>query len=155
MTWGCDICVAGGGGRPGPESAVVMNAGVWVWWGVAWACVGLVYLFQWFESPVKDVEVLLFVLVAGALVFEEFDEPEPSFLPLSPHRLFMLRLIGFRSFLSCPPFPSAAILASISAFFFSISEACADMATSLFAFPSPGLKVLLHIILRFTFETLL
>ena len=141
MTWGCDICVAGGGGRPGPESAVVMNAGVWVWWGVAWACVGLVYLFQWFESPVKDVEVLLFVLVAGALVFEEFDEPEPSFLPLSPlkmyqfliqvlfpfpityHRLFMLRLIGFRSFLSCPPFPSAAILASISAFFFSISEA--------------------------------
>ena len=88
MTWGCDICVAGGGGRPGPESAVVMNAGVWVWWGVAWACVGLVYLFQWFESPVKDVEVLLFVLVAGALVFEEFDEPEPSFLPLSPLKMY-------------------------------------------------------------------
>lgn len=145
MTCGCDICGTGGGGRPGPESAVVMNAGVWVWWGVAWACVGLVYLFQWLESPVKDVEVLLLVLVDGAFVFEELDEP--SFLPLSPHRLFMLRLIGFLSFLSCPPFPSAAILASISAFFFSISEACADMATSLLAFPSPGLNVLLHIIL--------
>ena len=139
MTCGCDICGTGGGGRPGPESAVVMNAGVCVWWGVAWACVGLVYLFQWLESPVKDVEVLLLVLVDGAFVFEELDEP--SFLPLSPlemlhffiqvpvhfqftyHRLFMLRLIGFLSFLSCPPFPSAAILASISAFFFSISEA--------------------------------
>ena len=102
--------------------------------------VGVVYLFQWLLSPTAEVEVLVTVLVAGVLDLEELDEPDPSFLPLRPlimklsittclskvssyHRLFMLKLIGFRSFLSCPPLPSAAILASISAFFLSINEA--------------------------------
>jgi len=85
--------------------------------------VGVVYLFQWLLSPTAEVEVLVTVLVAVVLDLEELDESDPSFLPLRPHRLFMLKLIGFRSFLSCPPLPSAAILASISAFFLSINEA--------------------------------
>jgi len=75
--------------------------------------------------------------------------PSPSFFPFKPHRLLMLRLMGFRSltsFASAPVLPSTAILASISAFFLRMSSACSDMATSLFTFTSPpGLKVLLHI----------
>merc|ERR1719431_2511374 len=124
-----------------------MNAGVWVCSGVVVEdCGGLVYLFQWLLSAV--VELGLTLLVLGTPLLEglaELDDVEPSFFPFKPHLLLILRLIGFLSFLSCPPFPSAAILASISAFFFKISEACADMATSRLAFPSPGLKVLLHI----------
>jgi len=107
-----------------------------------------VYLFQWLVSVVEEVFELA-LLMGVQEVLAVLEEEEPSFFPFKPHRLLMLRLIGFLSFLSCPPFPSAAIFASISAFFFKISEACADMATSLLAFPSPGLKVLLHILATF------
>jgi len=84
--------------------------------------VGLVYLFQWLLSDVEGVLVIALLMVVLD-VLAVFEEEEPSFFPLRPHLLLMLRLIGFLSFLSCPPFPSAAIFASISAFFFRISEA--------------------------------
>jgi len=101
---------------------VVMKAGVCVWSGVEVDWVGLVYLFQWLLSDVDGVLVLALLMVVQD-VLAVFDEEEPSFFPFKPHLLLMLRLIGFLSFLSCPPFPSAAIFASISAFFFRISEA--------------------------------
>lgn len=73
----------------------------------------------------------------------------PSFLPFNPQRLLMLSLMGFFSLPSCPALmPSIlAIFASISAFFFRISSACSDIASSRFPFTSPGLKVLLHMLI--------
>lgn len=65
----------------------------------------------------------------------------PAFLPLKPHLLLTLRLEGFFSFFSVlllwVTFSTAAILASISAFFLRTSSACSDMATSLLTLPSP------------------
>ena len=63
-----------------------------------------------------------------------------DFFPLRPHLLLALRLGGFLSFLSAffllLIFSTAAILASISAFFLRTRSACSDMATSLLTFPS-------------------
>ena len=64
----------------------------------------------------------------------------PHFFPFSPHLLLALKLGGFFSFLSVffflLIFSSAAILASISAFFLRTRSACSDMATSLLILPS-------------------
>ena len=63
-----------------------------------------------------------------------------DFFPFRPHLLLALRLGGFLSFLSAffllLIFSTAAILASISAFFLRTRSACSDMATSLLTFPS-------------------
>jgi len=99
-----------------------MNAGVWVCsWVVVEDCGGLVYLFQWLLSAVVGLTLIVLGTLLEALA--ELDDVEPSFFPFKPHLLLILRLIGFLSFLSCPPFPSAAIFASISAFFFNINDA--------------------------------
>ena len=65
---------------------------------------------------------------------------ERDFFPFRPHLLLALKLSGFFSFLSALflllSFSTAAILASISAFFLRTRSACSDMATSLLTFPS-------------------
>ena len=66
--------------------------------------------------------------------------PAPAFLPLKPHLLLTLRLEGFFSLFSVSlfsvTFSTAALLASISAFFLRTNSACSDMATSLLTLPS-------------------
>ena len=73
-------------------------------------------------------------------VGREREPTAPPFFPFSPHLLLALKLSGFLSFLSALffllIFSTAAILASISAFFLRTRSACSDMATSLLILPS-------------------
>lgn len=94
----------------------------------------------------NDIEVFVGCVltrddVGGATEATEADTTlAPAFLPLKPHLLLTLRLEGFFSLFSVSlfsvTFSTAALLASISAFFLRTNSACSDMATSLLTLPS-------------------